>query len=74
MSDSELIQQPGEFPAQRTDLLLRGPVGLSGIPRHLLENALRAPGAIAARLGPLGKGGVWLGRKSLFVAESDHAD
>lgn len=38
-------------------LLLRGP---SGLPRHLFENAVRLPGAITARLGPLGKGGVWL--------------
>ena len=38
-------------------LLLRGP---SGLPRHLFENAVRLPGAIGARLGPLGKRGVWL--------------
>jgi protease-4 len=37
--------------------LLRGPAGL---PRHLFENTIRLPAAIGARLGPLGKGGVWL--------------
>lgn len=37
--------------------LLRGP---AGVPGHLFQNAIRVPAAIAARLGPLGKGGVWL--------------
>ena len=36
---------------------LRGPAGL---PRRFFDNAIRLPAAISARLGPLGKGGVWL--------------
>ena len=34
--------------------------GMAGLPRHLFGNAIRVPAAIGARLGPLGKGGVWL--------------